>query len=89
MPTNSTFGNWETAVQGWVGQGIDAFIAKKVTQPYEIDKLKLQTFGDYGFFNDGQNGLYPAGAMGQRSAFPTGLLIGGAVLVGIFMLVKD
>lgn len=85
------FGNWESAIQKWAGQGIDAVIAKKVTQPYEVERLKMQTYGASGFFNDGQSGIYdPATGqmMQQKSQMPMVLMLAGAGVVA-FILLKD
>lgn len=78
--------NWEEWVQQMASKASDAFIAKQVTQPYELKKMQLQAFGDYGFYTEGQPGVngMPMQANGTRNLVMLGI---GALL--LFMLVKD
>ncbi|SOD41609.1 hypothetical protein [Nitrosovibrio sp. Nv4] len=78
--------NWEEWVQQMAGKASDAFIAKKVTQPYELKKMQLQAFSDYGYYSEGQPGVngMPMQYNGTRN-----LVMLGAGALLLFMLVKD
>lgn len=79
---------WEDLATDWGGRVLDAAIAYKVTQPYEVKKLQLQALGDAGYYLEGQpNGqtkLAPRNAFGV----PPGVLLIGAGLLLVYLL-KD
>ncbi len=77
--------SWESWFQGVAGSVIDKAASAKFTQPYEIDKLRLQALGDAGYYTEGQAGALRAPASGIQPVHL--LLIGGAVLA--FVLLKD
>lgn len=77
---------WEEVAQDWGGRMVDAAIALKVTQPYEIDKLRLQALGEGGYYSEGQPGVSNNGS--APLVIPSGLVILGAVVV-LFFVLKD
>lgn len=77
--------NWETWFQDVAGSVINKAADAKFSQPYEIDRMRLQALGETGYYTEGQ-AMAKGGAIGGIS--PTVLLIGGAVLVAVLLL-KD
>jgi hypothetical protein len=81
---------WSDWFQNVAGGVIDKAAAAKYTQPYEIDKLRLQALGQVGYYEEGQAGTAATAAqpgLFGMSQGATVLLIGGAVL--LFVLSKD
>lgn len=77
---------WSNWFQDVAGSVINKAAEAKYSQPYEIDKLRLQALGESGYYQEGQAGtVRPAQGVGIQPS--TLLLIGGAVVV--FMLLKD
>lgn len=80
--------SWESWFQGVAGSVIDKAAAAKYTQPYEIDRLRLEALGETGYYTEGQAASTAQNAglfgMGQGG---TVLLIGGVLLA--FVLLKD
>lgn len=85
--------NWLDTINAWANKAGDAFIAKKITQPYELQKMQLQMYGGYGY---GMGMPFDASGNPALAGYPnpgansgrTMLLIGmGALLV--FLAVKD
>ena len=75
---------WEEWFQKVGAQVIGDASAAKFTQPYELQKLRLQALGDLGLYTEGQpQQVAPAGLFGMSQG--TVLLI-GAVLVAVFVL---
>jgi hypothetical protein len=87
MNETGTGAGWESWFQGVAGKVIGAAADAKYSQPYEIDKLRIQALGDMGYYNEGQAGTIRQA--GTVAGIPTGtlLLIGGIALV--FVLMKD
>lgn len=83
---DETGNSWETWIQGVGSKLIGSAADAKFSQPYEIQKLRLQALGDMGYYTEGQAGMIRPGTVGGISS-GTLLLIGGALLV--FMLMKD
>jgi len=78
--------SWEQVAQDWGGKMVDAAIALKVTQPYEIDKLRLQALGQGGYYSEGQPGVNNNAS--APLVVPSGLVILGVVAV-LFFVLKD
>jgi hypothetical protein len=76
--------DWSTWVQD-VGAGlIDKAASAQYTQPYDIQKLRLEALGQAGYYNEGQ-----AGTRVAASGFnPMVLLLIGAAVIAVVML-KD
>ncbi len=76
--------SWEQWFQDVGKSVIDKAASAKYTQPYEIDKLRLQALGQLGYYTEGQAGtqVAPGTNMGPI------LLIGGA-LVLVMVMMKD
>jgi hypothetical protein len=87
MDETSNGAGWESWFQGVAGKAIGSAVDAKYSQPYEIDKLRIQALGDMGYYNEGQAGTIRKA--GTIAGIPSGtlLLIGGAVL--LFVLMKD
>lgn len=85
MDETSSGSSWETWIQGIGNKIADVAAADKAgDQNYELQKLKLQQLGQYGYYTEGQLAMRN-GAMG----IPTGtLLLLGAGLLAV-MLLKD
>lgn len=77
--------NWETWFQDVAGSVINKAADAKFSQPYEIDRLRLQALGETGYYTEGQA---MSKAVGVAGISPTVLLIGGAILVAVLVL-KD
>lgn len=77
--------NWETWFQDVAGSVINKAADAKFSQPYEIDRLRLQALGETGYYTEGQAMSKDGGVAGIS---PTVLLIGGAILVAVLVL-KD
>jgi hypothetical protein len=77
--------SWESWFQDVAGSVIGKAADAKYTQPYEIDKLRIQALGDLGYYTEGQAGTKsaPVGVLGMSQG--TVLLI-GAVVLGVLML---
>lgn len=79
--------SWEDWIQDVGKTVIGAAADAKYTQPYEVQKLRLQALGEAGIYDEGQAGAYrQAGGIAGMSP-STLLLIGGAVL--LVVLLKD
>lgn len=78
--------DWSTWIQD-VGAGVvDRWANAKYSQPYEVEKLKLQALGDTGYYVEGRPGTaQPVRVTGLDTS--TVLLLGAAV-VAVLML-KD
>lgn len=76
--------SWDTWIQDVAGSVIGKAADAKYSQPYEIERLRLQALGSTGYYTEGQAGI-KAGA--QPAVSGTVLLIGGAVL--LFLLAKS
>lgn len=81
--------SWEQWVQDVAGSVIDKAAEAKFTQPYEIDRLRLQALGDLGTYTEGQAGVKPAAQAGTIGGMNSGtvLLIVAAVLA--VLMLKD
>lgn len=80
--------SWETWIQDQAGSLLQKAADAKFTQPYEIDRLRLQALGDLGTYTEGQPNTVPAnqaGAFGLSNGAL--LLIGGGVL--LFLMTRD
>lgn len=84
--TTSSGSSWESWIQGVAGKVIGSAADAKYSQPYEIERLRLQALGDMGYYNEGQAGTIRPGTIAGIST-GTLLLIGGIALV--FVLMKD
>ncbi len=85
--TTSTGGaDWGTWFQGVASKVIGAAADAKYSQPYEIQRLRIQALGADGIYTEGQPG-YLQGGSGQGFNATGLLLIGGAVL--LVMMLKD
>lgn len=76
------WGDWFQQVAGGV---IDKAASNRWTQDYEIEKLKLQQLGQYGYYTEGQP-MQPVGTIGGINT--NVLILGGVVLLAVMML-KD
>jgi hypothetical protein len=78
---------WEEWIQDIGGKVIGSAAEAKYAQPYEIQRLRLEQLGQMGYYTEGQAGTLRA--PGTVAGMPAGtlLLIGGAVL--LFMFMKD
>lgn len=87
MDETSTGSNWESWFQGVAGKVIGSAVDAKYSQPYELQRLRLEALGDLGYYAEGQPGtLRQPGTVGGITT-GTLLLIGGIALV--FVLMKD
>ncbi len=86
MDETTNGSSWESWIQGVGSKIIGSAADAKYSQPYEIQRLRLQALGDMGYYSEGQPGMIRPGMVGGMSS-GTLLLIGGAVLV--FMLMRD
>lgn len=79
--------DWTSTIQSWGGKLLDAGIQSRVSQPYELNKLRLEALGQNGYYTEGTAGALkrPGTIAGMPSS--TVLLLGGAVL--LFVLMKD
>jgi hypothetical protein len=78
---------WEEWIQNVGGNLIDKAATAEYSQPYEIQRLRLEQLGQMGYYTEGQPGTLPRA--GTVAGLPTStlLLIGGAVV--LFMFMKD
>ena len=75
---------WEQWIQTVAGGVISVASAAKFTQPYEIDKLRLQALGSLGVYTEGQpQAVAPAGLFGMSQG---ALLLIGVAVVAVFAL---
>jgi hypothetical protein len=77
--------SWESWIQGVGGKVIDQYASANWTQPFELQKLRIQAMGNDGYYTEGQ------AAPVQRSLggiSPTVMLLAGAAVVALLML-KD
>lgn len=65
---------------------ISAAADARYTQPYEIDKMRLQALGELGIYNEGQAGTQRPAEQGLTLS-PTVLLLAFGVLA--VMMLKD
>lgn len=81
--------NWESWIQGVAGNVIGKAADKTYSQDYELQRLRLQALGDYGYYTEGQPGTIRPMRPGMVAGIPTGtlLLIGAAVVA--FVLLRD
>jgi hypothetical protein len=72
---------WEEWFQNQAAKLVDT----KTTQPYELQRLRLEQLGQMGYYTEGQTGTVPR--PGTIAGMTTGtlLLIGGAVMLFVFM----
>lgn len=77
---------WGAWLRDVAGYGIKATVDNRYTQKYDLQRLQLEALGDYGYYTEGQPGVYRRA--GTSMGIPSGLLILGAVVVG-FLLLKD
>lgn len=84
-PTSSTPTAWDTWIQGVGGNMIGKATAAAYSQPYEIQKMKIQALGTNGLYTEGKAGILKPGA--AVVGIPTNLLlIGGAALLAVLLL---
>lgn len=84
--TSAGGSSWESWIQSIGSKVADVAAANQASdQTYELQKLKIQQLGQYGFYNEGQAGLIRANGMGISSG--TLLLLGAGLLA--VMLLKD
>ncbi len=79
--------SWETWIQGIGSKVIGSAADAKFSQPYDIQKLRLQQLGAYGLYNEGQPGMVRYGAGIGGISTGTLLLLGAGLLA--VMLLKD
>lgn len=78
--------SWEGWFQRVGGNVVDAWASATYSQPYEIQKLRLQALGSTGaYYAEGQP-TPPRGNLGGIT--PAMLLLGGAALLAVLLL-KD
>lgn len=77
--------SWESWFQDVAGSVINKAADAKYTQPYEIDKLRIQALGDLGYYTEGQAGATsaPTGVLGMSQG--TLLLVGGVILAVLML----
>lgn len=78
--------SWETWIQDVAGSVIGKAADAEFTQPFELDRLRLQALGENGYYREGQPGAMPKP---QPAVSGTVLLIGGVALVALLMFSKD
>ncbi len=83
--TSAGGSSWESWIQS-IGSKVADVAANRQTgnQNYELERLKLQALGQYGYYTEGQTGMRVNG-MGISSG--TLLLLGAGLLA--VMLLKD
>jgi hypothetical protein len=74
---------WEEWFQSQASKLVDT----KTTQPYELQRLRLEALGDMGYYTEGQAGTLRAPGTVAGMTSGTLLLIGGALV--LFMFMKD
>lgn len=78
---------WEEWFQNVAGSVIKDASQAKFTQPYEIQKLRLQALGETGFYTEGvPQTVAPAGLFGMSQG---AVLLLGLGLVVAFVAMKD
>lgn len=83
---DETGSSWESWIQSIGSKVADVAAANQAgDQKYELERLKLQALGQYGYYTEGQTGLRAANGMGISSG--TLLLLGAGLLA--VMLLKD
>lgn len=76
---------WGEWLQQQAGALVGAWADKEYRQPYELERLRLQAYGDIGYYEEGQPGVMRP----RQAAMPAGwLLLAGAALL-VVLLVKD
>lgn len=75
---------WSEWLQDVGKSVITAATDARFTQPYEIDKMRIQALGELGLYNEGQAGAKPVQQQGLVLS-PTLLLLGGLVLLVVMM----
>lgn len=78
--------DWSTWLQGVGSNIIGAAADARFRQPYEIQRLQLEALGPGGYYTEGKPMAQSPEAL--RGISPTVLLIGGGLLLAVFML-KD
>lgn len=76
--------SWEEWVQDVGGSVIDKYSDAAYSQPYEIQRLKIEALGDAGYYTEGQPGVKASGTVGGISQGM--LLLAGAALVALLLL---
>lgn len=72
---SASFQDW---AQEQAGKLLDLWGQAQVTQPYEIEKLRLRALGDGGYYEEGKAGTSkPASSGGNMLP----LLVGGVILL--------
>lgn len=75
---------WESWIQEQAGSILQKAADAKFTQPYEIDRLRLQALGQLGPYTEGEpQGTAQAGALGMSNG---ALLLIGVGLLAVLML---
>lgn len=86
---DETTGNsWETWIQKVGGGVVDKWSTATYTQPYEVQKMRIQALGEQGYYSEGQPG---AASQAQRQGLqlsPMVLLLAGAAVLAVVLL-KD
>lgn len=76
--------SWETWIQDVSKNVIGAYTNATYSQPYELQKLKMQQLGQMGYYSEGQAGTMT----GMSGINPSMLLLLGGVVLAV-MLIKD
>ncbi|MGA8787245.1 MAG: hypothetical protein WB542_18115 [Polaromonas sp.] len=75
--------SWETWIQNIGGQVIGAATAAQYTQPYDIQRMKIQALGQQGYYTEGKPGIQQA-----PSGISPVMIIGGAMLLMVVLLTR-
>lgn len=85
---DETGNSWESWIQKVGGGVVDKWASATYTQPYEVQKMRIQALGEQGYYSEGQPG---AASTAQRQGLqlsPMVLLLAGAAVLAVVML-KD
>lgn len=82
--TDSTGSGWESWIQRIGGQVIGAAANAQYTQPYEIQKMRIQALGERGYYTEGQPGTQRQPAQGINPM----VLMGGALLLVVLLATR-
>lgn len=81
--TTDTGDNWAAWFQQIGGQVIGAAANAQYTQPYEIQKMRIQSLGERGYYTEGKPGIQQA-----TTGISPLMLMGGALLLVVLLATR-
>lgn len=73
--------SWETWIQRVGGNVVDAWSSSTYQQPYELQKMRIQSLGERGYYPEGK----PMAQPGSMNGISPIMLIGGVLLLVLLL----